>query len=81
MSKETANCMQSMDNNATVWSMVKAISHAMSEEGVTYQQFVDIFGLIDHYAHHEAELMSEDTESNIDLDGEDGEWYEIPAIG
>lgn len=78
---EIIECMQSMDDNAAVWSMVRALSHAMSEEGITYNQFHVIFDLIDHYTIHEAELMSDDVEDQIDLEGDDGEWYEIPAIG
>ena len=78
-----ASCMESMDNEATVWSMVRAVSHLMEAEGVTYNQCIAVFDTILHYATHEAEIMSSDLpdEENIDLDGEDGEWFEIPAIG
>ena len=81
MSKETAELLNTIDENASVWSMIKYISHALSDAGITYNQFNAIFELIDTYTCHEAEIMAEDLDHELDLEGDDGEWYEIPAIG
>jgi len=76
-----ASCMQSMDDDAKVWSMVRTISHLMSDNGVTYNQCIAVFETILHYTTHEAELMSSDLPNKVDFESEDGEWYIIPAIG
>ena len=78
--KEITECMQDMENKVAVWSTVKVISNYLNDNEITYDQFMDAVALIDHYTHHEAEVMSEIDEEKIDIDGDDGEWFIIPAI-
>lgn len=79
--KEIAECMQVMEYKVAVWSTVKVISNYLNDNEITYDQFLDAVALIDHYTHHEAELMSCEVDEEIDLNGEDGGWFTIPAIG
>ena len=79
--RETVECMDDMNNKAKVWTMVKIVSSLFEENEVTYRQFIDIFNLIEHYTRHEAELMCSEGGCEIDLDGEDGEFFDIPSIG
>lgn len=78
--KEVSTCMRDMENKASIWTMVKIISKILNDNEITYEQFIDIVVLIDHYTHNEAEMISDLDEEKIDIDEEDGEWFVIPAI-
>ena len=79
---EISECMGNIDDKALVWSMVYLFSRILNENAITYNQFIAIFDIIDNYTHGEAAILSDDEDiSSIDLDGEDGEWFNIPVIG
>ena len=76
--KNIVECINDMNDSATVWSMVKLISHILEDNNVTYSQFISIFSLIDHYNQHCIDLAMEDEEFDIEEDGDD--WM-IESIG
>lgn len=78
--REISERMKTMEDNAAVWTMVKIISSILSENQITYDQFLAITELIDCYTHSEAEIMASLDEEEIDIDDEDGEWFVIPEI-
>ena len=54
--QESMECRGDMKHQALIWSMVKEVSKLFNENMVSYDEFLEIVSLIDHYTHHEAEL-------------------------
>ena len=78
---EITECMCDMDDKAKIWSMVRAISHILADEDISFNQFLTITEIIAHYTYHEAEFIGSEDDIEIDIDGEDGEWFPVSAIG
>lgn len=76
-----AQHMIEMDENAKVWSIVRTVSNVMADNNISYNQFLAAVDIISYYTHCEAELIASEDDANIDLDGEDGEWFTVSAIG
>ena len=60
--KEAMQCKFEMKSQALIWSMVKQISKLLNENMVSYDEFQEIFSIIDHYTHHEAEWVQHENE-------------------
>ena len=89
---EAMECRANMHENARVWKAVCALSEYLNDGDYTYDEFLAITSIIDHYTHHQAELEEHITKYEnkddpdfedyyIDIDEEDGQWFHIPSIG
>lgn len=80
--RQAFDCMNEMDNEAKVWNAVKVITAFLEAENITYGQWMEVVGIVDHYTHHvaEVEAQSEDEDFTIDIDDEDM-WFPIHSIG
>ena len=78
--------------SSRIWKAVNIISDYLSDEDITYDEFVCICDIIDEYTRRqaliEANLMERENPDDpefedfeIDLDEEDGGWFTIPYIG
>lgn len=59
---ESMECRRNMLHTARVWGMTRDISKMLNEHDITYDEFLEIFDNIAHFAHHEAELLQRQNE-------------------
>lgn len=67
---ESMSCRNGMKRQALVWSMVREVSKLLNDNNVSYDEFIEIMAEIDHYTHHEAEMVQFDNEIEYKRDNE-----------
>ena len=66
--QESMECRADMKHQALVWSTAKEVSRLLHENNVSYDEFLEVVALIDHYTHHEAELQQYRNENEYKID-------------